>query len=352
MTKDDDVVGRVKADLAETCPHGSRSVYALIRKRDVESLLSRLTQAEGEVEKANSALKGIADDYMTSENHHPGYVLIPTQKFEQLVALASASEPLTVPEGNSSRDLAPDTCRGDGQEAATEPLKMLITQEWVERHTAGDDPDLACEAGAGFMEREGWWPIPSESALHQVLYGIPRPARTADGPDREALAAAIYEGAFSELWGRLPWSAIQNEAAKAPVYAAADRVLALLPTSSEPDDGAERVHDRSVHAEPISPLTHPETAVNGDGWQPITEPPEEGAWVFLWWPTMPIAFAPAVVGFNMFDGCGWELPAWRDYGEVFPTHWCPTTVLPPPPTSADASLAVVGEGGKEEGSSS
>ena len=118
------------------------------------------------------------------------------------------------------------------------------------------------------------------------------------------------------------------------------------------NDGAERVHDRSVHAEPISPLTHPETAVNGDGWQPITEPPEEGAWVFLWWPTMPIAFAPAVVGFNMFDGCGWELPAWRDYGEVFPTHWCPTTVLPPPPTSADASLAVVGEGGKEEGSSS
>jgi DNA segregation ATPase FtsK/SpoIIIE-like protein len=43
---------------------------------------------------------------MTSENHHPGYVLIPTQKFEQLVALASTSEPLTVPEGNSSRDLA------------------------------------------------------------------------------------------------------------------------------------------------------------------------------------------------------------------------------------------------------
>jgi Lar family restriction alleviation protein len=37
------------------------------------------------------------------------------------------------------------------------------------------------------------------------------------------------------------------------------------PTSSAPDDGAARVHDRSVHAEPISPLKHPETAVNGDG---------------------------------------------------------------------------------------
>ena len=27
------------------------------------------------------------------------------------------------------------------------------------------------------MEREGWWPIPSESALHQALDGGPRPAR-------------------------------------------------------------------------------------------------------------------------------------------------------------------------------
>jgi PHD/YefM family antitoxin component YafN of YafNO toxin-antitoxin module len=30
------------------------------------------------------AVSGIADDYMTSETHHPGYVLIPVAKFEQL----------------------------------------------------------------------------------------------------------------------------------------------------------------------------------------------------------------------------------------------------------------------------
>jgi hypothetical protein len=36
------------------------------------------------------ALRGIGDDYMTSERHHPGYVLIPTAKFEQIQAALSA----------------------------------------------------------------------------------------------------------------------------------------------------------------------------------------------------------------------------------------------------------------------
>jgi hypothetical protein len=30
------------------------------------------------------ACDSIADDYMTSEDHHPGYVLIPTAKFEAI----------------------------------------------------------------------------------------------------------------------------------------------------------------------------------------------------------------------------------------------------------------------------
>jgi hypothetical protein len=36
------------------------------------------------------AVEGIADDYMTSETHHPGYVLIPTAKFETILAALSA----------------------------------------------------------------------------------------------------------------------------------------------------------------------------------------------------------------------------------------------------------------------
>jgi len=41
-------------------------------------------------EDLRAAVAGIADDYMTSEAHHPGYVLIPTAKFEELSALARA----------------------------------------------------------------------------------------------------------------------------------------------------------------------------------------------------------------------------------------------------------------------
>ena len=36
------------------------------------------------IEALEGAVAGIADDYMTSEKHHPGYVLIPVAKFEQL----------------------------------------------------------------------------------------------------------------------------------------------------------------------------------------------------------------------------------------------------------------------------
>lgn len=35
---------------------------------------------------AAKAIIGISDDYMTSEKHHPRHVLIPTAKFEELVA--------------------------------------------------------------------------------------------------------------------------------------------------------------------------------------------------------------------------------------------------------------------------
>lgn len=37
------------------------------------------------------AAEGIADDYMTSEQHHPGYVLIPTERFEAIRAAVAVS---------------------------------------------------------------------------------------------------------------------------------------------------------------------------------------------------------------------------------------------------------------------
>jgi len=53
----------------------------------------------------HEALAGIADDYMTSEAHHPGHVLIPVAKFEALCAAASTFQPRGPQnDGESSRD--------------------------------------------------------------------------------------------------------------------------------------------------------------------------------------------------------------------------------------------------------
>jgi hypothetical protein len=45
-----------------------------------------------EIARLRAAIAGIADDYMTSENHHPGYVLIPTAKFEALRAMELSTD--------------------------------------------------------------------------------------------------------------------------------------------------------------------------------------------------------------------------------------------------------------------
>lgn len=41
----------------------------------------------------SAACDGIADDYMTSEKHHPGYVLIPSAKFEAILAALKGPAP-------------------------------------------------------------------------------------------------------------------------------------------------------------------------------------------------------------------------------------------------------------------
>jgi hypothetical protein len=94
----------------------SRTEQAIVRlsQEDAESLLSAIRAAApcpicrgfgyymrgqqrvpcwpdcGSSVDCREAIAGIADDYMTSEVHHPGYVLIPTERFERLVALPGA----------------------------------------------------------------------------------------------------------------------------------------------------------------------------------------------------------------------------------------------------------------------
>lgn len=54
----------------------------------------RLATRDGAVERLREACAGIVDDYMTSEAHHPGYVLIPTAKFEAIRSATSGSTPM------------------------------------------------------------------------------------------------------------------------------------------------------------------------------------------------------------------------------------------------------------------
>lgn len=51
--------------------------------------LMSVKRAEIEIERLRQAVEGIDDDYMTSEHHHPGYVLIPTAKFEAICSTLS-----------------------------------------------------------------------------------------------------------------------------------------------------------------------------------------------------------------------------------------------------------------------
>ena len=66
-------------------------------------------------------------------------------------------------------------------------------------------------------------------------------------------------------------------------------------------------------------------------WQPIETAPEDGTWVHVYWPTMPITRYPQVA-FNHGDEYGWDTP--DDYGHVQPTHWMP---LPSPPCASDSA---------------
>jgi hypothetical protein len=74
----------------------TREAWAGVRTLmdDADALLSLIGQAQAPAPASSElveALKGFDDDYMTSEAHHPGYVLIPTAKFEAIRQALSAN---------------------------------------------------------------------------------------------------------------------------------------------------------------------------------------------------------------------------------------------------------------------
>ena len=63
-------------------------------RESIFALIAACVTARPGVDGVLEALKGFDDDYMTSEQHNPGYVLIPTAKFEQIrAAIAKLLEP-------------------------------------------------------------------------------------------------------------------------------------------------------------------------------------------------------------------------------------------------------------------
>lgn len=65
-------------------------VEGYFKLRDLPIPASPSPATSDGVEGLRKALAGFDDDYMTSEKHHPGYVLIPTEKFERIRAALAA----------------------------------------------------------------------------------------------------------------------------------------------------------------------------------------------------------------------------------------------------------------------
>jgi len=102
----DDAVREYRELIAYNIIQGSAGIRAAEHAKDfktgnwtdalhsADAVISTLVAIGAAQDELRKAVEGIDDDYMTSEAHHPGYVLIPTAKFEQIVgALSSTKSP-------------------------------------------------------------------------------------------------------------------------------------------------------------------------------------------------------------------------------------------------------------------
>lgn len=94
----DAATGAVYArDTTEQCPNDGAPMWRVSWEQECreaeaewEKQVQRAVAAESQAQLAREALLGVSSDFMTSENHHPGFVLIPTTRFEQLRAAEAA----------------------------------------------------------------------------------------------------------------------------------------------------------------------------------------------------------------------------------------------------------------------
>lgn len=177
------------------------------------------------------AIEGIDDDYMTSEKHHPGYVLIPTVKFEQMVAAAKRAKEIVPPYYVNWHHAA---------------NKALATPDTIGTHFwngGGLDP---VETLAQRQAREVMMPQ-SGSALAQPPFGqaygmATKPVDPVAGGEalREVVAKIIADFTGQHQWDDMASDRAQlrefarvgrydlNEPTKDDCLEAADRILAAL----------------------------------------------------------------------------------------------------------------------------
>jgi len=92
----DDVIASLALHERELCDAADKHKCEARAQRDYAALEQSRDHYKGKMEEyrvrvaeLEGTISGIDDDYMTSEKHHPGYVLIPTEKFEKIRSITS-----------------------------------------------------------------------------------------------------------------------------------------------------------------------------------------------------------------------------------------------------------------------
>lgn len=140
----------------------------------------RLEALSGGEAVALAAISGIADDYMTSEKHHPGYVLIPQAKFDQLRA-AELVAPRPMPE-----------------DATPAMVKAALAVDWNnedEEGTAHNIWHAMCAAAP-----QGLRPMPGREEVAKIIHDRRFDPWTVDSANE--MADAILSIFSASLGGR------------------------------------------------------------------------------------------------------------------------------------------------------
>lgn len=136
------------------------------------------------------AVEGIDDDYMTSEKHHPGYVLIPTAKFEQIVSAAERAKEIVPPyyvnwHHDADKALATpartdDAGVGGDENAIAAIIKAQMREQWDEICSdSGCHPlDIEKRGRSTYYKDRHWTSAVAKYAAQDILAALsPAPDR-------------------------------------------------------------------------------------------------------------------------------------------------------------------------------